>query len=663
MNAKTPKAKGLNRMSFRWTAREGPTGARRPFRITLPSHTDRSPARQEAGCAAFSTALSNALSNARSVALSVAPSAAFSIVLAACFLPMQAEAGLKTKSTGTSNATATTKGKSDGPTLVSIEGIETAGLRKSLFVLPTDTEVTVRSEGAADRKRKHFLAYGWILDLDTREPVWTMNEAPGEFDRDTDNWISTETIPLPAGRYAAYFSALGGNFPFDASIKIWGLELGEIKSEFGPFREWDDIGEPESWGIEVRAVDRAYRAGNPPIEQPEPFADAPVRALGLGNRERIRLRVALDRPIEFNVWATGEFSEARGDFVDASWIVDADTWRHVWTLDREDTEPAGGSDKNRLFRGRVRLAKGAYFVNAVTDDSHATDDWNSPPPWDPDSWGIAMTPIAPADRGAVHVGSASEALAAAVVIREVGSDEAVCKPFRVTQPAAILVRALGEESGNEFADFGWIEDRTEFETVWMMDTVETFPAGGAAKNRLVESVVQLPAGFYNLCYKTDDSHAYGDWNAEEPDDPEDWGISIAELAGSSHVVEGAAGFEAPVLSITPAESGEHVVRRFASDGSTRIRIIAIGEGVGHEMADYGWLENSDTGETVWEMEYEDTKWAGGAKKNREARVTLTLPEGRYELHFKTDDSHAWGDWNASMPRQPQMYGITLIEVR
>ena len=58
---------------------------------------------------------------------------------------------------------------------------------------------------------------------------------------------------------------------------------------------------------------------------------------------------------------------------------------------------------------------------------------------------------------------------------------------------------------------------------------ETEPAGGAAKNRLFDGVITLPAGRYVLCYDSDGSHSHADWNDDAPDEPESWGITVFRL--------------------------------------------------------------------------------------------------------------------------------------
>jgi hypothetical protein len=54
----------------------------------------------------------------------------------------------------------------------------------------------------------------------------------------------------------------------------------------------------------------------------------------------------------------------------------------------------------------------------------------------------------------------------------------------------------------------------------------TVHAGGARKNRVFNDIINLPKGEYRLCYQTDDSHSYSDWNDAAPRDPVKWGITV-----------------------------------------------------------------------------------------------------------------------------------------
>jgi len=92
-----------------------------------------------------------------------------------------------------------------------------------------------------------------------------------------------------------------------------------------------------------------------------------------------------------------------------------------------------------------------------------------------------------------------------------------------------------------------------------------------------------------------------------------------------------------------------------------VRIFAMGEGQGGEVFDYGWIENAETGKTVWQMQIRETAHGGGAGKNRKVDTIITLPAGRYRLRYKSDDSHSFDRWNA-LPPDINFWGIALYTV-
>lgn len=549
-----------------------------------------------------------------------------------------------------------------GPVIASLEDFDGPELRRELFTLPASTELEIECVGVADPKGDAFLAQGWILDLESRRPVWIQADEPGEYDNRSENWTTESRVTLPAGSYAAYFSASGGNLPVDEEISILGFKIGKFEMHSGRNFEWDERGESGEWRFEIRAADAGFDPPPPP-RAPELFPDAVVRELELRDNAFRQVRIDLDRELEVRLQATGEILRGSRQFADGAWIVDRSTWERVWSLEEGDTEHAGGADKNRVFRGRLILPAGSYIVSVATDGSHAVGSWNAPPPWDPESWGLALTPMHEGDRDAIHALGA--ALPEPVVsITRMRDDAFERKPFVVERSTQVLIRGLGESSGRGFADFGWIERLSDFERVWAMDEgTRSEPAGGANKNRLVEEAMTLEPGAYALCYVTDDSHAFEDWNSDAPFDPEAWGVSIAELSpsGPSAIRTTLAETETPFVSLAPVGSDEHLTKRFQTTERTQVRVIAIGEGVGGEMTDYGWIERSN-GDVVWKMNFKDTSRAGGDNKNREERVVLELPAGTWDLHYVTDDSHAFGDWNATPPIQPHLWGITLIEL-
>jgi hypothetical protein len=166
-------------------------------------------------------------------------------------------------------------------------------------------------------------------------------------------------------------------------------------------------------------------------------------------------------------------------------------------------------------------------------------------------------------------------------------------------------------------------------------------------------------------YKSDGSHSAGKWNASPPAESRYWGISIFPASG--RLDEGAVGPFEPVTSGAIAQlvrirSDKRKHTLFTLDGPTTVRIYAIGEAVGDEMYDYGWIENAASGDTVWEMTYRTTSPAGGASKNRLFDGTVQLAAGRYVLHYRTDGSHAYRNWNADPPDDPEGWGIAVLRI-
>jgi hypothetical protein len=89
-----------------------------------------------------------------------------------------------------------------------------------------------------------------------------------------------------------------------------------------------------------------------------------------------------------------------------------------------------------------------------------------------------------------------------------------------------------------------------------------------------------------------------------------------------------------------------------------VRIHAIAEADGDDMADEAWIEDG-AGKRVWVMERSRTHHAGGASKNRLADELVSLPKGTYTLRFRTDESHAYGHWNSDAPWDADRYGLTV----
>jgi hypothetical protein len=117
---------------------------------------------------------------------------------------------------------------------------------------------------------------------------------------------------------------------------------------------------------------------------------------------------------------------------------------------------------------------------------------------------------------------------------------------------------------------------------------------------------------------------------------------------------------ATIVALTKVGDLESRSRGFTLNRAADVRVYAIGEGRGDRMFDYGWITSAATHQKVWEMRYADTESAGGDPKNRIVDRTIHLDKGDYVVHYVSDDSHSFDDWNAAAPSDGQHWGITLL---
>jgi len=89
--------------------------------------------------------------------------------------------------------------------------------------------------------------------------------------------------------------------------------------------------------------------------------------------------------------------------------------------------------------------------------------------------------------------------------------------FSLSEETEVQIFAIGEGAGTDMYDYGWIENVANGDTLWQMTMDLTIHAGGAIKNRLVNTSILLPAGDYQIKYISDDSHSFNQWNATPPE--------------------------------------------------------------------------------------------------------------------------------------------------
>jgi len=120
--------------------------------------------------------------------------------------------------------------------------------------------------------------------------------------------------------------------------------------------------------------------------------------------------------------------------------------------------------------------------------------------------------------------------------------------------------------------------------------------------------------------------------------------------------------ELPVIaSIDNVTDDQYEMMEFELEDDTPVRVYAAGEGSGNVMFDYGGIENANTGQLVWEMYAIFAEHAGGASKNCKVDRVIPLPAGTYRLHYRTDESHSFDNWN-DLPPDHCWWGIRLFDV-
>ena len=551
--------------------------------------------------------------------------------------------------------------------VVHIEDVSDQDVVSQPFSLERAARLRIVCNGAGDGDSETLYAYGWILDARTRQVVWALGETQGGRARGARNITFDGGVDLPAGDYIGSFAAFGEWRRRMKIVRFLGREL--FRFEIHDAGKKRGARDDSGWGLKIDiddadadAVDRRLPDAGPPEDR------AVVQLTGIGHGALMQQGFTVPQAMALTVYCVGEGDPDSDALSDAGWILDARTRKRVWALEPQDSKHAGGARKNRYARQTITLPAGNYIAFYVSDDSHAAGDWNAPPPYDPDYWGLTLWAASAAEAARVRPYDDARDRESLVALIRQRSDAWSSQGLTVTRASEVRVYALGEYTESSgFVDEGWIEDFKTRRRIWGMSADNTHFAGGGAKNRFADASVTLAPGDYVVYYRSDDSHAYDEWNAPPPSDPTNWGITVESRGRRGN--DGAFRTFDPekrseegqefLVRLVRVGSDAHVRKRFHLDRAMTVRIVALGEGQDHDMYDLGWIENTSTGDTVWEMQLEDTRHGGGAHKNRVYEGDLRLERGDYEAHYRTDGSHAWGDWNAELPRDPHLWGITI----
>ena len=116
-----------------------------------------------------------------------------------------------------------------------------------------------------------------------------------------------------------------------------------------------------------------------------------------------------------------------------------------------------------------------------------------------------------------------------------------------------------------------------------------------------------------------------------------------------------------LIEIKEVGVDEDIERAFQMNSPGSLHVLALGEyGEDDDMFyDQAWISDASTGKAVWRMTGRNTMAAGGAEKNRRFDGLVELPAGTYVVHYVTDGSHSFDQWNQEAPFEPENWGITI----
>ena len=560
---------------------------------------------------------------------------------------------------------------SQDKTLVEITDIYPEDLRVAGFELESKQEIEIEATGFNYGHYDQNLIIGntWILDSESREVVWDLLESSSRrSNRGTLEFM--DRVSLPKGIYEVYYAS----FPLNADSDF---DLEDLGNAFGSFfRDWFR-GDRRSSRRERRDIYKEFqvvmRGNGRKLSRDDIYEiqekkkeESLIWISGYKNKLYKSVGFVAKKSVEIEVYSIGEF-EDREQF-DYGFIQDAVSRKKVWDLSYRRSNHAGGARKNRMRKDNITLPAGKYAVVYATDGTHSSKKWNAQPPYDPEFWGISVGLKNKKDKKNIEFFDYENFMEPRTIVdmTRVRNNESKSYGFTLKKDMDINIYAVGEGRRREMADFGWIINASDRERIWEMKFRNTEHAGGSDKNRVYDDVISLKKGDYIAYYVTDGSHSYRMWNSSPPSDQAAWGMKLIAVDADfneNDVDEFNEEEDQNILAkIVNIGDDELMSERFRLEERTRIRIYAIGEGSDGDMYDYGWIEDSRTGRTVWEMSYRRTEHAGGAHKNRMFDGTIVLKPGEYVIKYETDGSHSFNDWNDSQPYDPFNWGITVTAV-
>lgn len=372
---------------------------------------------------------------------------------------------------------------------------------KKGFTLKTDVELYIHGIFEQYDRGEQF-DFAWIVNSKTLEKIWPDDETKyTNAGGGRKNKMVSEKISFEKGDYTLYY----------------------ISDDSHSYDKWNALPpyDPQSWGISIWVDDKNKNK----VSVNENTDQYVLQLAPARDNDYLTQAFNVKKDMKVRVYCLGERS-GDYDMADYGWIVNTDTHETIWKFRERNSEYAGGAEKNRMINEEMELKKGNYMAYYVTDGSHAYREWNSSPPLIPDLWGLSILAVDNANDFVLLDSSPNSEKNVLAQIIKVRDNVHTNQTFTLDKDSKIRIYAIGEGSGGDMDDVGWIKNRETGKIVWEMTYRNTDPAGGASKNRLYDGTILLPKGEYSVYYETDGSHSYRDWNSTPPHDQEHYGISV-----------------------------------------------------------------------------------------------------------------------------------------
>lgn len=497
-------------------------------------------------------------------------------------------------------------------------------------------------------------AHGWLVHRETGNVVWRMRPARRP-ERGT-YFLMRDTLALRPGTYDAYYAALG--VPEARTTTTGGSfrdRLGDALRGGG--KGW--VGDAARWHFLVRFAPGEDRSRAEQISDDIPEADDLVWGTGPARSNDLH-EVVLRAKEPVRVRLEALFEAAGHVTRDSAYLVSTggDT---LWVARPSASSHAGGSLLNRRRTDTLSLEPGLYRAVYRADGSHAYDDWEANPPWEPWRWGLRISPADSASRaGGIAPADPLNDLPrlASIECADTPSTTRTVR-FEVLERLEVTLVGVGEFINGDGYDYGELL-RGE-DTVWDMRRDSRSPAGGADKNERAEETLWLDPGTYTLRYTTDGSHHCRSFNQEAPDREDFWGVVLLSTDGREggdrlRLVEDAPAIPQDALArIVGVGDNENRTATFELDRATDACVLALGEINDTNRYDWGAV----VGPTAWSLTMRNSFHDGGSTFNRMSVAHLTLQPGRYTVRYQTDTNHSAAGWVNEAPNHPEYWGIQV----